>query len=79
MVAPEKESEAKTDSGLYLPAQAVEKPNRGLVVSWGEEVPEYLEHAMVLYGKYNGVEVKIEGEVYLILRTDEIYGFFLED
>jgi len=71
----------KSKSGIIIPDTAKEKPQEGRVISVGpgrvsEEgkriLPEVKEGATVLYGKYSGTAVKIEGEQYLILRETDI-------
>ncbi|HZT38471.1 MAG TPA: co-chaperone GroES [Bryobacteraceae bacterium] len=69
--------------GLYIPDTAKEKPQQGEVVAVGngkvldngERVElEVKPGDKILFGKYSGSDVKIEGEEYLILREDEILG-----
>ncbi|RMG67888.1 MAG: co-chaperone GroES [Calditrichaeota bacterium] len=75
------EEEDKTPGGIILPDTAKEKPQRGKVVAVGpgklnekgERVKlEVKEGDVVLYGKYSGTEIKIDGEEYLILRESDI-------
>ncbi|OQX03179.1 MAG: co-chaperone GroES [Desulfobacteraceae bacterium IS3] len=77
------EEEAKTKGGIIIPDTAKEKPAEGKVVSVGKgktgddgkRIPlEIKEGDRVLFGKYSGTEVKIEGEEYLIMREDDILG-----
>lgn len=75
LVAPQ-EAETKTASGIYIPDSAKEKPQQGKVVAVGKGKKD---HAMtvkvgdvVLYGKYSGSELKLEGKEYLIMREDDI-------
>ena len=69
--------------GIIIPDSAKEKPQQGEVVALGDgKVLEDGQHAAIdvktgdriLFGKYSGSEVKIEGEKYLIVREDEILG-----
>ena len=69
--------------GIIIPDTAKEKPQEGEVVAAGagkkldsgERVPlDVKQGDRVLFGKYAGTEVKIEGEEYLILREDDILG-----
>jgi|ERR1035438_7748472 len=69
--------------GLYIPDSAKEKPHEAEVIAVGsgkllengERVPiEVKAGDRILFGKYSGSEVKIEGTEYLILREDEILG-----
>lgn len=78
-----KEAEETTKGGIILPDTAKEKPIEGTVVAVGEgkttEDGKLIKLTVkvgdtVLYGKYSGTEVKIEGEEYLIMRESDIYG-----
>ena len=62
--------------GIIIPDTAKEKPQRGKVVAVGhgtKDEPMILkENDAVLYGKYAGTELKLEGKDYLIMREDDI-------
>jgi chaperonin GroES len=73
--------EEKTKSGIYLPDTAKEKPQQGEVMAVGngkiteegKTIPMNVKAGdKVLYGKYSGTEVKIDGEEYLIIKESEI-------
>lgn len=73
--------EEKTKSGLVLPDTAKEKPQEGKVVSVGSgrlledgtvKKLEVKSGDKVLYGRYAGTEVKVDGEEYLILREEDV-------
>ena len=75
------EADEKTSGGIYLPDTAKEKPQMGKIVSVGpgkvsdagEKIPmELKKNDKVLYGKYSGTEVTIEGKEYLIMRESDI-------
>ncbi len=75
--------EAKTRGGIIIPDSAKEKPAEGEVVAAGngkmnEEgklIPLELKIGdRILFSKYGGTEVKIEGEEYLIMREDDVLG-----
>jgi chaperonin GroES len=72
------QAEEKTASGLYIPDTAKEKPSQGIVVAVGTgKVDEPLTVKVgdnVLYGKYAGTEITIEGKEYLIMREADIYA-----
>lgn len=77
------EAEETTKGGIILPDTAKEKPIEGKIVAVGEgkvtEDGKVVKLTVkvgdtVLYGKYSGTEVKIEGEEYLIMRESDIYG-----
>jgi chaperonin GroES len=70
------EAEEKTASGIYIPESAQEKPQKGTVVAVGsgkkDEPMTVKVGDVVLYGKYSGTEIKIDGEDYMIMREDDI-------
>jgi chaperonin GroES len=77
------ENEDKTKGGLYIPDTAKEKPIEGTVIAVGNgkiledgsvRKLEVKEGDRILFGKYSGTEVKLEGEEHLILREDDILG-----
>ncbi|MFP4349035.1 MAG: co-chaperone GroES [Desulfococcaceae bacterium] len=77
------EEESKTKGGIIIPDTAKEKPAEGKVVAVGtgktgedgNKIPlEIKEGDRVLFGKYSGTEVKVEGEDYLIMREDDVLG-----
>ena len=71
-----KEAETKTASGLYIPDTAKEKPQQGVVAAAGpgkkDEAMEVKLGDVVLYGKYAGTEVTVDGKKYLIVRQSDI-------
>ena len=76
-------SENKTSGGLFIPDSAKEKPQEGEVVAVGKGKllengsrvePDVKAGDRVLFGKYSGTEVKLDGEELLIMREDEILG-----
>ena len=79
------EAEETTASGLYLATEAKEKPQTGTVLAVGEgkldkdgkliPVP-VKEGDIVLYGKYGGTEITVDGEDVMILRADDLYAVF---
>ena len=75
--------EEMTKGGLIIPDTAKEKPIEGKVVAVGNgkvtdtgavRAPDVTKGDVVLFGKYSGTEVKIDGEEHLILREDDILG-----
>ena len=74
--------EEKTKGGIIIPDTAKEKPVEGKVVAVGNgkfvdgklQKPEVKPGDRILFGKYSGTEVKIDGEEHLILREDDILG-----
>jgi chaperonin GroES len=75
-------AEEKTSSGLFIPDTAKEKPQRGKVLSVGPGRVEngnkidmtVKEGDTVLYGKYSGTEITLDGEDVLIVREADILG-----
>jgi chaperonin GroES len=77
------QEEEKTKGGIIIPDTAKEKPQEGMVVAVGKGkttedgkllAPDVKAGDRILFGKYAGSEVKIEGEEHLILREDDILG-----
>jgi Co-chaperonin GroES (HSP10) len=70
------EAEEKTASGLFIPDTAKEKPQRGKVVAVGsgkkDEPMELKVGDEVLYGKYAGTELSIEGKDYMMMRQSDV-------
>ena len=69
--------------GIIIPDTAKEKPQQAMVkavgsgklLETGERVPlDVKEGDRILFGKYSGAEITIEGEIYLVLKEDEILG-----
>lgn len=71
-------AEEKTASGLFIPDTAKEKPQRGQIVAVGngkkDEPMTVKVGDAVLYGKYSGTEIVIDGKEYLIMRESDIYA-----
>ncbi|MDY0102462.1 MAG: co-chaperone GroES [Lentimicrobium sp.] len=69
-------AEQKTAGGIIIPDTAKEKPQRGTVVAIGpgkkDEPLTVKVGDLVLYGKYSGTEITIEGNDYLIMRESDI-------
>jgi len=72
------EQEDKTAGGIIIPDTAKEKPQKGKVIAVGEGIKDKPvtvkvgEH--ILYGKYAGTEITIDGKDYLIMRNSDIFG-----
>ncbi|CAM4140453.1 co-chaperone GroES [Zobellia amurskyensis] len=69
-------AETKTASGLYIPDTAKEKPQQGKIVAVGpgtkDEKVTVKVGDTVLYGKYAGTELKLEGVDYLMMRESDV-------
>jgi chaperonin GroES len=77
------EEEERTKGGIIIPDTAKEKPAEGKVAAVGNGKVgddgkriklEIKKGDRILFGKYSGTEVKIEGEEYLIMREDDVLG-----
>src|SRR5580692_8925010 len=77
------EQEEQMHGGLYIPDSAKEKPQEGEVVAVGKGkrlengslVPLDVQAGdRILFGKYSGSDIKMDGEEYLIMREDEVLG-----
>jgi chaperonin GroES len=77
------ESADKTAGGLFIPDSAKEKPQEGEVIAAGagkvredgsRQALDVKTGDRVLFGKYSGSEIKLDGEEFLIMREDEILG-----
>ncbi len=77
------DGETKTASGIIIPDNAKEKPQEGSVVAVGKgktldngtvRTPDLKVGDKILFGKYAGTEVKIDGVEHLILREDDVLG-----
>jgi len=77
------DSSNQTAGGLFIPDSAKEKPQEGEVIAAGagkykedgsRQTLDVKEGDRVLFGKYSGSEIKIDGEELLIMREDEILG-----
>ena len=71
-------AEEKTASGIIIPDTAKEKPQKGKVLAVGPGKPDepitVKEGDTVLYGKYSGTEVTVDGKDLLIMRESDIYA-----
>ncbi|MDW3210961.1 MAG: co-chaperone GroES [Reichenbachiella sp.] len=71
-------AEEKTASGIIIPDTAKEKPQEGIVVAVGEgttDKPVTVKVGdKVLYGKYSGTELSLDGTEYLIMRNSDVFG-----
>jgi chaperonin GroES len=74
--------------GLFIPDSAKEKPQQAEVVAVGagklledgnRAVPDVKAGDKILFGKYSGSDIRIDGNEYLILREDEILGVFANE
>jgi chaperonin GroES len=81
------EEKESIKGGIIIPDTAKEKPQEGLVVAVGNGkilengtkiTLDVKEGDRVLFGKYSGTEIKVDGEEYLIVREDDVLGILVE-
>ena len=79
------EEETKTAGGIYIPDNQTEKPSQGVVITTGPgkrnsdgtvSPIDFGEGAKILFGKYAGTEVNVEGKEYLIMKEEDVLGVF---
>jgi chaperonin GroES len=77
------EEEETSKGGIIIPDTAKEKPSEGVVIAVGKgkvtedgkKLPlDVKKKDRILFGKYSGTDIKIEGEEYLIMREDDVLG-----
>lgn len=85
VIVKQDEAESTTASGLFLATEAKEKPQTGVVVAVGpgklDKEGKHLPMPVkvgdrVIYGKYGGTDITVDGEDVLILRADDMYAVF---
>ena len=87
IIVKQDEAQETTAGGLYIAPDSKEKPHTGVVLAVGEgrinnkgqHLPMPVKEGdRVLYGKYGGTEVDVDGEAVLILRADDIYAVYTD-
>ncbi len=77
------EEESKSAGGIIIPDNHAEKPSRGKIISVGQgyrkddgsfSALSVKEGDVVLFGKYAGTEIKVDGQDYLIMKEDDLLG-----
>ena len=77
------EEEETSKGGIIIPDTAKEKPSEGVIIAVGKgkvtedgkKLPlDVKKKDRILFGKYSGTDIKIEGEKYLIMREDDVLG-----
>ncbi len=68
--------EEKTQSGIYIPDTAKEKPRKGEIIALGNKMEEKRLKVgdKVLFGKYAGTEISHKGVDYLMMREDDVFA-----
>jgi chaperonin GroES len=74
------EEEGRTSSGIFIPETAKEKPQRGEIIAIGDEEEEIKVKVgqKVLYPKYVGTDIKLDGTDYIIMESDDILAIIEE-
>ena len=79
------EEETTSPGGIVIPDSAAEKPSRGEIVAVGNgkvlesgevRALDVKQGDTILFGKYSGTEVKVDGDEYLVMREDDIMAVF---
>lgn len=70
------EEAEKTAGGIYIPDAAKEKPQKGKIETVGSEVKSVKAGDIILFEKYSGSKINVEGTDYLILKEEDILGVF---
>lgn len=83
------EAQSKTDSGIFLPESAKDKPKEGKVIALGQgllnkDTGKYMPFTVkkndrIIFTSYSGTEIKLDGEEYLIMTEDDILGVIEKD
>ncbi len=73
------EFDETTKAGILIPQSSQEKPIYGEILDIGPLITGLKVGDLVLFGKYSGVEVNMDGEKYVLLREEEIYGYVIEE
>ncbi|EJF06231.1 Co-chaperonin GroES [Thiovulum sp. ES] len=68
------EEATKTASGIYIPDSAKEKPQRGEVKAVSKKVEEIEVGDTVVFSKYGAVDLVLDGEDFIVLKTEDILG-----
>ncbi len=63
-----------TASGIYIPDSAKEKPSQGKVLAVSKEVEDVAVDDTVVFGKYSGNELTLDGTTYLVIEVDDLLG-----
>lgn len=70
------EESEKTAGGIYIPEAAKEKPQKGKIEAVGSEAKNLKVGDTVLFDKYSGSKINIDGTDYLIVKEEDILGVF---
>jgi len=70
------EEAERTAGGIYIPEAAKEKPQKGKIEAVGSEVKNLKVGDLILFDKYSGSKINIDGTDYLIVKEEDILGVF---
>ncbi|MDO9206680.1 MAG: co-chaperone GroES [Sulfuricurvum sp.] len=68
------EEATTTASGIIIPDNAKEKPSSGTVIAVSDKVSNVEEGNVVVFGKYAGTELTLDGKTYLVIATSDLLG-----
>ncbi len=68
------EEATQTASGIIIPGTAKEKPSQGTVIAVSSEVENVASGDTVVFGKYAGNELTLDGKTYLVIESDDLLG-----
>lgn len=68
------EVENKTESGIFIPDNAKEKPQTAKVIAVGTKVEDVKVGDIIVFEQFRGTEIKLEGKEYLILNIENVIG-----
>jgi chaperonin GroES len=74
IIVERKSAEEKTLGGIILPDTAKEKPVEGTVLAIGKDVKDLAVGDKILFAKFGGTEVKLDGKIYLIMKEIDVLG-----
>lgn len=74
----QEKTKTQTKSGLFIPESAQEKPMKGIVIEVSPKIDSIKINDTILYGKWSGTKVKVEGESYLLVKEEDILGIIEE-
>ena len=70
------EEQERTAGGIYIPDAAKEKPQRGKIEAVGADVKAVKVGDIILFDKYSGSKINVDGTDYLIIKEEDILGIF---
>ena len=68
------EEASTTSTGIIIPDNAKEKPSQGKVVAISDEVKNIANGDTVVFGKYSGNELSLDGTKYIVIDVDDVFG-----